>query len=146
MAWKRLCLLGLALVSFTVVRADMPFQLRTMLSKADDSKNFWGMPEIHPIRMELEREPGVLLGTGDNLDLSKLANGDMDKAVLRSGNVPFGISSILRRNGRSVEEKAECRIHVQVTETYEGRCIRLRNSTPACQNDKYVAINYNECS
>ncbi|KFM65433.1 hypothetical protein X975_24043, partial [Stegodyphus mimosarum] len=147
MAGKRLCLVGLALLSVTVVCADVPYQLRAMLSRTGDrSKNFWGMPENHPIRMELEREPGVLLGTGENLDLSKLASGDIDKAVLRPGNVPFGMSSILRRNGRSVEEEAECHIHVQVTETYGRRCIRLRNSTPACQNDKYVAINYNECS
>ncbi|KFM82387.1 hypothetical protein X975_21851, partial [Stegodyphus mimosarum] len=147
MAGKRLCLLGLVLLPFTILCADMPFQLRVMLSKADESsKNFWGMPKNHPIRMELEREPGVLLGTEENLDISKLASGDIDKAVLRSENIPFRMSDILRRNGRSLDKKAECHIHVQVTETYKGQCIRLRNRTPACQNDKYVVVNYNECS
>ncbi|XP_035217118.1 uncharacterized protein LOC118190509 [Stegodyphus dumicola] len=146
MAGKRLCLLGLVLLPFTIVCADMPFQLRAMLSKADDSSNFWGMPKNHPIRMELEREPGVLLGREENLDISKLASGDIDKVVLRSENLPFKMSGILRRNGRSGEEKAQCHIHVQVTETYKGNCIRLRNSTPACHNDKYVSINYDECS
>ncbi|GBM80388.1 hypothetical protein AVEN_77639-1 [Araneus ventricosus] len=42
-------------------------------------------------------------------------------------------------------EKNQCHILVQKTEMQEGQCTKLADNTPACHNEHFLAINYNEC-
>ncbi|GIY68195.1 hypothetical protein CDAR_255831 [Caerostris darwini] len=63
-----------------------------------------------------------------------------------SGDVllTFPPSEELFRRRRKSGPKT-CRIIVQKTEMQEGTCTRLADNTPACNNEHYLAINYNEC-
>ncbi|XP_035212841.1 uncharacterized protein LOC118186800 [Stegodyphus dumicola] len=112
------------------------FRVLSVVQKTKGVK-FWGMSKDHPIRKELERDPGVLLGTVHDLDLSKFRRGNNEKTS--------GMPEIFRRNLRS-EEDAQCHIRIQETKTYPGHCIRTMNGISACQNDEYIEINHNECS
>ncbi|KFM57711.1 hypothetical protein X975_09751, partial [Stegodyphus mimosarum] len=66
----------------SAVHATMPSLLQGILGSTEDSGvKFWGMSKDHPIRKELERDPGVFLGTEYDLDLSRLRRGNIEKAL-----------------------------------------------------------------
>ncbi|KAF8778298.1 hypothetical protein HNY73_015032 [Argiope bruennichi] len=87
------------------------------------------------------------MDTGENSEASFHLDG-MHPGNVNKLNEPHVVPSLVPEVGLERQKRADkkqCHILVQRSEMQEGTCTTLADSTPACHNEQYLAINFNEC-
>ncbi|CAL1283547.1 unnamed protein product [Larinioides sclopetarius] len=79
----------------------------------------------------------------DNFYLDGVQRGYL-KTLSNDPVLPYPVSNDGFQRQRKSNKK-QCHILVQKTEMQEGQCTKLADNTPACHNEHFLAINYNEC-
>lgn len=137
----KLTFLTLCISIFGASNARMPQELSKLLGIADEPEEM--KTSLINLKDDLKKEPGTYLGS--NFDLNKyIAQSPSNMASIETARMKLGSGDVEMYMPPKVTA-VECHVEFQVTERVPGRCTRLAGSIPACQAEKYIGINYNEC-
>ncbi|GFU35658.1 uncharacterized protein NPIL_369761 [Nephila pilipes] len=127
------------LLPFSPVLTDMPLEFESVIHDHDKD----GMQTLKIPNISGEEEGQEQMFSSEDKFTQEAMQQSLRRNLDENGVFPSALKGTFHRIRKS--EKKECHILIQKTDVHKGSCTKLADNTPACHNDQYLAINYNEC-